>query len=64
MEGGVIRHAGNTVVLIGIISTFKIDIAFHQRLDHLHAVLKMYIVISGAMDDQKPALYPVGKIDG
>jgi hypothetical protein len=63
MKGGIIQASGNPMVFVGIIGAFKIHIAFYQRLDHLHAVLKKYVIISRTMDEQVFAFDPVGEID-
>src|SRR5689334_6336181 len=62
MEGCIICHPGNAMILIRVICAFKINVIFYKRRYHLGTVLKVNIIICQAMNDQVFALDHIGEI--
>ena len=52
MKARIIYRTGNAMIFIGIVRTFKVDIAFNQGRYHLGGILKMNIVVRSAMNEQ------------
>ena len=62
MKAGIVRRPRNAVVFIGIIGALKIYIVPDHGFDHFNTVLKMHIIISCTMNDEKLSLNSVRKI--
>ena len=64
MKACIIHSTGDTVIFVRVIGTFKINIAFDKRRDHLCGILKMHVVISRSMYQEKFALDFVRMVNG
>ena len=64
MKGRIVGHPAYRVILVGVVCAFKIDIAFYQRRDHLGRILKVRIIVGGAMNNQIFSFNLVGMVNG